>query len=193
VPAENTPSAKRTRPLTSREQRNLEKIVKADFHEAVLSLRDQAVDWKASEETRLKEEFDAPPEILQDFARRARELQERFTREAEDFLAEVAREGFVPNDIQGNRRQGIYIDIPKSFSRTGYEAALWKSSNDANKIMRIADANLRTSENDTARKILLAGISTEAAIELLEGLPKPGEALALAIEAVRPHPSEKEE
>ncbi len=175
----------RSKPLNGREQRNLEKIIQNDFDVAIDGIHNDAEKYLKFEIERIEREYAVSLEDKIEAAQDARELKEKLVRMAEEFYSTVKNSrNLVPGRDHYKGTKSFDIFLNTQFVAVGMDEALAKLRRDVDRARSEAVFQLRTQQRQTARKVLLAGISTEAAQDILIALPKPGEALKAAMEAI---------
>jgi hypothetical protein len=181
-------AAKPDKPMTQADRRALEKLVRNDFESARLELNRSVQSFRQSENDRVLAEYALKEEKVDAANERAMAFKRRVEDEWRALAAELAEEGFEPTTGHGTYRAGqdyASFSVPQVWQARGKAAALQDARTKADEAYTRAINELDLKRSQVERQVLIASITNQVALDVLDSIPKAAELLQASMEQPR--------
>jgi hypothetical protein len=176
-------AAKPDKPMTQADRRALEKLVRNDFESARLELNRSAQIFRQSENDRVLAEYALKEEKVDTANERAMAFKRRVEDEWRALATELADDGFEPT--QNNYRDVAAFSVPQSWQAKGKTAAIQAARAKVDEAYTRAINELDLKRSQVERQVLIASITNQVALDVLDSIPKAAELLQASMDTPR--------
>jgi hypothetical protein len=171
--------------LNATERRALEKLIDNDFSALKAEVGQMAMDVKADREAAIKEQYASRGADVAAAVEETKQLEAKFRTELRSLRDRWEAQGIVLDRDYYGRHSGGELALNDGYSHTGLKEAIAQMYREVERDQHRAMTIAERQRVQTQRKVLLASITSDEALQLVEEIPSAHALLMQAQEEVQ--------